>query len=123
MASFGADDRHRCCDGLYDVLNDAILELRDSGRLDPESYRRLIFPIYFRSREELVAPVVRADSPAAAWFHVDRVESMEVPVPFTHAGEIPAMSRFMPRNSRVSFGPLPSRSFDCRWSIKPTLMR
>ncbi len=87
VASFGANDRHRCCDGLYDVLNDALLELRDSGRLDPESYRRLIFPIYFRSREELVAPVVQADSPAAAWFHVDRVESMEVPVPFTQRWE------------------------------------
>ena len=35
----------------------------------------------------MVAPVVQADSPAAGWFRVDRVESMEVPVPFTQRWE------------------------------------
>ena len=41
------------------------------------------FPIYFRSREELIAPVIRSDSPVAGCFHVDRVESMEVLLPLT----------------------------------------
>jgi gibberellin A4 carboxyl methyltransferase len=87
VASFGADEHHRCCDGLYDVLNDALLHLRETGRLDGEAYRRLIFPIYYRTREELIAPVLRNDSPVAGCFDVERVESLEVSVPFIQRWE------------------------------------
>jgi hypothetical protein len=87
VASFGVDERHRCCDGLYDVLNDSLVAFRDAGRMDGEAYRRLVFPIYFRSREELIAPVVRDDSPLAGCYRVERVESMEVPVPFNRRRE------------------------------------
>jgi hypothetical protein len=80
VATFGANECYRCCDGIYDVLNDALLELRDAGRIDREAYRRLVFPIYFRSREELIAPVVQDDSPVAGCFHVERAESMEVAI-------------------------------------------
>jgi gibberellin A4 carboxyl methyltransferase len=81
-ASFGADEHHRACDGIYDVLNDALLDVRESGRLDPDAYRRLIFPLYFRTPEELIAPVVGDNSPVAGCFRVDRVESLDVGVPF-----------------------------------------
>jgi gibberellin A4 carboxyl methyltransferase len=87
VASFGADEYHRCCDGLYDVLNDALLDLRDTGRLDGETYRRLIFPIYYRTRQELIDPLLRHDSPVAGCFRVERVESLEVSVPFNQRWE------------------------------------
>ena len=60
IASFGAGEHHRACDGLYDVLNDALLDLVASGRLRRELYNRLVFPIYFRTTDELVAPVASA---------------------------------------------------------------
>jgi gibberellin A4 carboxyl methyltransferase len=87
VASFGIDERYRSCDGIYDVLNDALLDLRETGRLGRDACRDLVLPIYFRSKEELVAPVVREDSPIAGRFQVDRVESMEVAVPFTQRWE------------------------------------
>ncbi len=79
VASFGVDQRYRACDGIYDVLNDALLDLRECGRLSREAYGRIVFPIYFRTQDELVAPLVRHDSPVLGSFEVDRVESMEVP--------------------------------------------
>lgn len=81
-ASFGIGDRHRCCDGIYDVLNDALVDLRDAGRLHPEALRRLVFPIYFRTQEELLAPLAEGASPVAGAFRVERAGNMEVPVPF-----------------------------------------
>jgi hypothetical protein len=90
VASFGVDENHRACDGPYDVLNDSLVELRNIGRIDREAYRRLVFPIYFRSRDELIDPVTRQDSPVAGCFRVERVESMEVPVPFNRHRELSA---------------------------------
>jgi gibberellin A4 carboxyl methyltransferase len=87
IATFGADEHYRCCDGLFDLLNDALLDLRDAGRLDRQVYRRFCFRIYFRTRDELVAPLLRDASPVAGCFHVDRVESIDVPVPLTHRWE------------------------------------
>jgi hypothetical protein len=81
VATFGANEQHRCCDGIYDVLNDALLDLVDGGRLARAAYRRLVFPLYFRSVEELIAPLAQPGSLSRA-FRVDRAESMEVPVPF-----------------------------------------
>ena len=64
------------------MLSDALLDLVGSGRLARESYERLLFPIYFRSTEELVEPIAGANPVVAELFRLDRVESMEVPVPF-----------------------------------------
>ncbi len=83
IACFGADERFRACDGLYDVLNDSLLDLVASGLLRRESYERLIFPLYFRTAEELVEPVAGGDSAMAELFRLDRVDSMEVTVPFS----------------------------------------
>ncbi len=63
-ASFGIGERYRCCDGIYDVLYDALLDLCDSGRLDVDALRRLVFPIYFRTQDELLAPLRETGSPA-----------------------------------------------------------
>jgi hypothetical protein len=106
VASFGVNGHYRCNDGIYDLLNDALLDLREAGRLSREAYRRIVFPIYFRSKEELIAPVAerkgvtesagvrsllceaplgpsRQNAPEPFslpdCFHVDRADSMEVP--------------------------------------------
>ena len=39
-------------------------------------------PVYFRTVEELVAPLERAASPVRGAFAVDRAEALEVPTPF-----------------------------------------
>jgi len=97
VASFGVGERYRACDGLYDVLNDALLDLVASGRLRRESYERLVFPIYFRTAEELVEPVAGANPGLAELFRLDRVDSMEVTVPFNQrlemTGDVPAYAR------------------------------
>jgi hypothetical protein len=79
VASFGVNERYRCSDGIYDLLNDALLDVREAGRLSRVAYGRIVFPIYFRSKEELVAPVAGEGSPCSGCFQVDRVDSMEVP--------------------------------------------
>jgi len=78
VASFGAGERHRCCDGIYDVLDDALRDLIEDGRLTRADYERLVFPVYFRTIAELTAPCADASFP----FRLDRAETMEVPVPF-----------------------------------------
>jgi gibberellin A4 carboxyl methyltransferase len=97
VASFGIDERYRTCDGLYDVLNDALLDLVASSRLLRESYEQLVFPIYFRTAEELVEPVAGANPGLAERFRLDRVDSMEVTVPFNQrlerTGDVPAYAR------------------------------
>jgi hypothetical protein len=79
VASFGVNERYRCSDGIYDLLNDALLDLRQAGRLSRDAYHRIVFPIYFRSKEELIAPVAGGDSTLRSYFQIDRVESIEVP--------------------------------------------
>ena len=41
VASFGSGEPYRACDGLYDVLNDALLDLVATKRLRREAYERL----------------------------------------------------------------------------------
>jgi hypothetical protein len=82
LASPGDTDKARVCDGLYDVLNDACLDLVAAGRLQREQYERLTMPCYFRTVAELLAPLQREDSPVCGAFAVDRAEALEVPTPF-----------------------------------------
>jgi hypothetical protein len=82
VASPGDSDQARVCDGLYDVLNDACLDLVAAGRLERAEYERLTMPCYFRTVAELVAPLEREDSPVRGAFAVERAEAMEVPIPF-----------------------------------------
>jgi hypothetical protein len=82
IAGPGDDAQGRCCDGLYDVLNDALLELVGKDVIPRERYQRVLIPVYFRTVEELTAPLTRPDSPLAGTFTVDRAETMEVPTPF-----------------------------------------
>jgi hypothetical protein len=82
LAGPGDTDQVRLCDGLYDVLNDACLDLVAAGRLEREGYERLTMPCYYRTVAELLAPLGREDSPVRGAFAVDRAEALEVPLPF-----------------------------------------
>jgi hypothetical protein len=82
LASPGDTNQARVGDGLFDVLNDACLDLVAAGRLGREEYERLTMPCYYRTVEELLAPLQRADSPVRGAFVVERAKALEVPTPF-----------------------------------------
>lgn len=82
VVSPGDDDKNSVSDGLYDVLNDACLDLIAAGRLERTRYERFTMPLYFRTVAETLAPLEREDSPVKDVFAVDRAETLEVPTPF-----------------------------------------
>lgn len=81
---FGGDREARTCDGLYDLLNDAVLEHMDEGKVPVETYRSYYQPVYFRTLEELLAPLKDSEG-LAGLYELDRAESYEIPVPFVEA--------------------------------------
>src|SRR5262249_35170466 len=81
----GDAPEHRICDGLYDALNDACVDLVASGRVPRERYERLTMPLYFRTLTELRAPFDDVASPGHELFRIDRAETLEVPTPFIKA--------------------------------------
>ncbi len=93
MQVFGRDDNYSTSHGIYDVLSDALLDLVETGLLSREFYQQLIFPIYFRSLEELIAPL-EADTQLSRLLHIDKAESIEVEAPFNRelerTGDVPA---------------------------------
>ncbi len=82
---FGVGDTHRTCDGIYDVLNDAVLEAIDAGEISLMTYASYYQPVYFRTLEELTAPFDSSTGQCADLFSLDRAECYEVPVPFVEA--------------------------------------
>jgi hypothetical protein len=96
LATPGDTDEVRVCDGLFDLLNDACLDLVASGRLMRASYERLTMPCYYRTVDELLTPLERFDSPVRGAFSVDRAEALEVPIPyideFRRSGDVQAFA-------------------------------
>jgi hypothetical protein len=82
LASPGDTEQACVADGFADVLDDACLDLVATGELEPEEYEHLTMPVYFRTVEELLAPLERPGSPLHGVFAVDRAEALEVPTPF-----------------------------------------
>jgi hypothetical protein len=78
----GSDGVRRCSDGLYNVLNDAACDLVAAGQIDRSRYERFAMPVYFRTLEELTAPLRSLSSPVRSSFSVDRAETLELPTPF-----------------------------------------
>jgi SAM dependent carboxyl methyltransferase len=78
----GDSEQARGRDGVFDVLNDACLDLVAAGRMEREGYERLTMPCYFRTVAEFLAPLERENSPVRSAFAVDRAETLEVPTPF-----------------------------------------
>jgi hypothetical protein len=75
---FGAGDIKRCCDGVYDVLNDAVLEVLDDRMIERAAYDAYYQPVYFRTLDELTDPVKLYSLP----FRIDRRAVYEASVPF-----------------------------------------
>jgi hypothetical protein len=84
-ATFGAGEHRRCADGLYDALNDALLEVVAAGSLPRSAYEHILMPLYFRTLDELIAPLTDEQSSVSKLFRLDRAETMEVPLPFYEA--------------------------------------
>ncbi len=82
LASPGDTDQVRVGDGLYDVLNDACLDLVAAGKLEGEEYERLTMPCYYRTVAELLAPLERENSRVRDAFTIDRALALEIPIPF-----------------------------------------
>jgi hypothetical protein len=85
LASPGETDEASICDGFADVLNDACLDLVSAGQLQQEDFERFTLPVYFRTQEELLAPLQRKDSPVRGAFVLDRAQALEIPTPFVVA--------------------------------------
>jgi len=79
---FGMGEEYRTCDGLYDVLNDAVLEAVTSGQIDRATYDAYYQPVYFRTLKELLTPLEAGTGVCTDLFSIDRAECYEVPVPF-----------------------------------------
>lgn len=79
---FGAGVEFRTCDGIYDALNDALLELVSSGMIEQSAYVEYYQPVYFRTLDELTAPFRDFTLPTAGLFRLDRAETYEIAVPF-----------------------------------------
>jgi hypothetical protein len=93
----GDTDEARLCDGLFDVLNDACLDLVAAGQLKRDAYERLTMPCYYRTVAELLAPLECEASPVRGAFSVDRAEAVEIPIPFLveyrRGGDVKAYAR------------------------------
>lgn len=81
----GSDGRRRCSDGLYDVFDDAARDLVDAGKISRGRYEEFVMPVYFRTLDELIAPIADAASPLHRVLTVDRAETLEMPTPFEDA--------------------------------------
>lgn len=84
---FGAGDEFRTCDGLYDVLNDAVLDAVEQGMINQDDYDQYYQPVYFRTLQELRAPFIDPESDVSRLFTLEQSECYEVPVPFVQEYE------------------------------------
>ncbi len=82
---FGCVDGIRTCDGLFDLLNDAVKTHVDSGDIPLEVYERYYQPVYFRNLDELTAPLTNPTYNLSKLYTLDRTESYETPIPFVEA--------------------------------------
>ncbi|WP_305983946.1 hypothetical protein [Roseibium sp. MMSF_3544] len=79
---FGATDDARTCDGIYDLLNDAVLAFVESGEISRETYERYYQPVYMRRLKELTEPVSDDRFGSAGLFDLEESRDYEVAVPF-----------------------------------------
>ncbi|WP_298959788.1 hypothetical protein [uncultured Roseibium sp.] len=82
---FGRDSDASTSDGIYDLLNDAILAFVESGEISREAYASYYQPVYMRSLEELTVPATDPSYAVSDLFKLDQSMSYEVPVPFNEA--------------------------------------
>lgn len=79
---FGSNESARTCDGIYDLLNDAVLAFVSEGTISQLVYEAYYQPVYMRTLEEVTSPIIDPDLGAAGLFELDCATSYEVPVYF-----------------------------------------
>lgn len=79
---FGATAEARTCDGIYDLLNDAVLGFVETGEIDTENYARYYQPVYMRRLEELTGPVLQPGHETAGLYDLNEARDYEIAVPF-----------------------------------------
>lgn len=79
---FGCMNESRTCDGLFDLLNDAVRSHVENGDISADVYERYYQPVYFRSLAELTAPISTPSYGVSDLYTLDRTDAYEVPVPF-----------------------------------------
>jgi len=79
---FGANDTASTGDGLYDLLNDAVLSFVEDGSIPRAIYEAYYQPVYMRTLEELTSPVTDPMLGADGLFEINHKFTYEVPVPF-----------------------------------------
>ncbi|GAB2183522.1 class I SAM-dependent methyltransferase [Roseibium sp. LAB1] len=79
---FGSKGPARTCDGLYDLLNDAVLDFVEAGDIGRDVYDRYYQPVYMRELKELTDPVTNEAYGAAGLYSIDRTMEYEIAVPF-----------------------------------------
>lgn len=82
VGACGHDDRYHTAHGCWDLLGDALFSLAHEGQIEPAVPRDMLFPLYFRSLDDLVAPLARPDSTLAGCFTIDKAEARLVPIAF-----------------------------------------
>lgn len=82
LAVPGRNTQHWTGGGIYDVLHDACIDLIRAGKIDRAAYERTVMPVYFRTLEEMLAPLEGSDAPLAAVFTVEKAKCMESPTSF-----------------------------------------
>lgn len=84
---FGSIGEVRTCDGIYDLLNDAVLEFVGTGEVTRETYDAYYQPVYMRQLDDLTAAVTEDDFGVSKLFSLDRCEAYEVSAPFNRQYE------------------------------------
>ncbi|MEP2704798.1 MAG: hypothetical protein ABJQ71_12505 [Roseibium sp.] len=79
---FGGSEEGRTCDGIYDLLNDAVLTFVEDGEISKETYERYYQPVYMRTENELTAAMTDPELALSQLFVLERSMTYEVVVPF-----------------------------------------
>lgn len=81
---FGRNETRSTGHGICDVLSDALLDFVEADMLPRSFYEEFVFPAYYRSIEELIAPL-QEETELASAFRIEQAEWLDVPVPFNDA--------------------------------------
>lgn len=94
---FGEHAGRSTAHSIYDVLHEAWTDAFEAGLVDQATYERFYQPVWFRTVDELVAPVRGADATHADRFACIEAQALEVPYPFWETyrqdGDGPAFAR------------------------------
>ncbi len=125
IQAFGRNDSVSTSHGIYDVISDALLDEIAGGLLPQRAYEATIFPIYFRTLEEVVAPLAAQTELGRSW-RLEKAESREVEVPFNalrERGDVAGWAAAYAGFIRAFSEPVLAAALAPREEVKQTLDR